>query len=374
MSKRKIITIFYGDLSSPQGPMIHYTELWNSFHDLYKNEFEMEGWFMIKKGAPPIMPVRFPVKPVYVPGFLGIPVLPGLYYDFMLACRLFKHRKQIIYSRHWFYPLFTTLIIKALNIKIVYELNSISKWDAIKNKVSRLKRWVFAESEIIQIRNAAGCIAVSEGIQHYAKEQGAKKVVTISNGVAEKFFEIDRTENHGIRKILYVGSFTSWDGTVNISKLAAAFPSIDFILVGDGDERMRVQEACRTLSNVHFKGFVSYLETLPIYKECDAGIVLYDQGRNSMKLSSLKTLEYMAAGLPIFATRVPGQEFIEECHIGLLTDFTSDEELIADFRKFMEKFNELKKTSSQYRMNAGRGHSWKTTAKHTYHFINELWK
>lgn len=370
MSKRKIITIFYGDLSSPQGPMIHYTELWNTFQTLYGDRYAVEGWFLERVTQPNIMKVNFPARMIRIPKIFDRNYIWGLYYDLLLALRMIRNRKEIIYSRHWFYPFFTSMAIKWFGIRIVYELNSIIHLDSIKNGLPSWKVKLFSWMERVQIRNAVGCIAVSEGIEEYAKEKGTAKHVCILNGVSMRFFEMERSrQTPSTIKVLYVGSFTSWDGAAQLSILVKHFPKVHFTFIGDGEGRKETEKRCEPYNNVSFEGYVNYNETTTYYLQHDIGIVLYDKERNHMKLSSLKTLEYMASGLAIFSTRVPGQEFIEENKIGLLTDFNSEEELVRDFQNFLNDLSLYKKNVDLYRLNDGRLKSWETTAKQTEAFI-----
>lgn len=370
MNRKKIITIFYGDLSSPQGPMIHYTELWNTFHEMYGDRYNIEGWYLERPWEPNIMKVNFPSNVIRIPRPLYRNYIWGLYYDMTLAIRMIKNRKEIIYSRHWFYPFFTSIAIKLFGIRIMYELNSIIHLDAIKNRFPSWKIKLFSFMERVQIKNAVGCIAVSEGIEQFAKETGSKKSVCILNGVSMRFFKMERPATIKERiKVLYVGSFTSWDGAAKLSILVKHFPDVLFTFIGDGEGRKETELRCKGCENVSFEGFVNYNNTTPYYLDHDIGIVLYDKERNHMKLSSLKTLEYMASGLALFSTRVPGQEFIEENKIGMLTDFNSDEDLTNDFQKFLNDISEYKKNVDLYRRNDGRLKSWETTARQTEAFL-----
>lgn len=375
MNKQKIITIFFGDLCIPQGPMIHYTELWNSFHNIYGDKYEIEGWYVDGGEKKVIAELSFKSNTVKIPKILDVRYIKYLFYDFSCALRLIKNRKNIIYSRHWFYPVFTTTMMRILGIKPVYEINSIILWDAKKNGASKLQIKVFNFFEKLQIKIAAGCIGVSEGIQEYADKNNARKSVCILNGVASKFFKREKKlpDPNNIH-VLYIGSFTSWDGAAKISVLAKKFPHITFHFVGDGESKNEAELSCTGLGNTKFYGFVPYTDTSSFYEMCNIGLVLYDRGgRNNMKSSSLKTLEYMANGLPQFVTNLPGLEFIEENNIGFLTDYNSDEALIKDFQYFLDHYNEYFHSLAEFRKNKGYNeHSWDTTAKKTHNFIETI--
>ena len=85
-----------------------------------------------------------------------------------------------------------------------------------------------------------------------------------------------------------------------------------------------------------------------------------------MELSSLKTLEYLACGLPTYSTRVPGQDLIEEHGLGMLVPF---EKVVTEFGKFLDNLPVYRTNLERYRASTGKQHSWDRAALETHEFL-----
>jgi glycosyltransferase involved in cell wall biosynthesis len=88
-----------------------------------------------------------------------------------------------------------------------------------------------------------------------------------------------------------------------------------------------------------------------------------------MKISSLKTLEYMATGLPIFTTDIPGQEFIKDNQIGMCIDIKN---IKNEFEIFISKLDLFKENINHYRKVHKNDYSWDGVALKTEKFISEI--
>ncbi len=361
--KRRILTITYSNLDRTDGPVIHYMELWNSFVRQFGSEFEVVGAGCItNRSSAFLLKNEFPV---YTVSSAYPRPLRLLIQDLYFTYKILSHRKDIIYLRTGNNMCFSVLAARLLRTQLYTEYNGIASMDAASNRKGALFTKFVAAMEKLAIRGSRGCIAVSTGIEMYLTDRGAKRTTRIQNGVSPSFFEVESANKHAPTSVVYVGTFTPWDGAVNIVSLAAKFPAVNFHLVGDGLLRKSVEKAVRS-DNVHFHGFVSYSDLPIVYSQHDAGIILYEVERNSMELSSLKTLEYLASGLPIFSTRVPGQEFIEKAGIGMLSTMESIE---TRFSEFLLELPALKQRVDEYRKGAGKGYSWDRAAVETRDFL-----
>ena len=154
--------------------------------------------------------------------------------------------------------------------------------------------------------------------------------------------------------IIYVGTFTPWDGAALIPNLAKEFPQVQFLMVGDGAARINIEK--NATNNMTFYGSVPYNELSKYYSLADAGIVLYEYERHqTVETSSLKTLEYIASGLPVFSTNIPGQTFIQENKLGCLCEEHDAKQVFFDFIKHLEEY---KKEVSKYRIQNQINLSW----------------
>lgn len=366
--KKKLITISYSNIDKTDGPVIHYMELWNSFVRQFADRYEVIGVACITdRDAEFLIPASFPMDTISsnYPRPLRL-LLQDLYFAF----KVFKGRHHIVYLRTGNNMFFSVIAAAIFKVFLITEYNGIAIMDAGSNKKGRLFTAFVSFVERKAIRISTGCIAVSKGIEKHLIDAGARATICIRNGVSDDFFQVQTKRHCGDpRRLVYVGTFTPWDGAENIVNLAKKFPAVEFYFIGDGRCRKDVEEQAKGIKNVFFRNFVDYKLLKTEYANYDAGIILYEVQRNLMELSSLKTLEYLATGLPVFSTRVPGQEFIESEGIGILTD---ENEIDLKFGQFLEALEPLKENVDIYRKKDGRKYSWDRAARETLEFIDSL--
>lgn len=366
----KILSITSNDLGISWGPAIHYLELWNEIVD--NSDFEVTGiapsWTLNES----IVKTNFSLKGFPIPNVRG---LRQLIYDLkVFKYLIFNYKKHdLIYIRlsHW--HLFQILFLQATNKSFVLELNGLSKEDSKSSKKSKLSSYIIEFQEKWLVENSRLNICVSEGIENTIKQRYKKDInsITIANGVASRFFRKNNNKNKisPQLKVGYVGTFTSWDGAADISKLARYFPNINFIMVGHGDLKAEIQESAP--ENVIFTGKLDYSQLPEFYASIDAAIVLYEFERHrNVKVSSLKTLEYVASSLPIFSTNINGQEFIRENGFGLLIE--EEGNLVESFDKFINSLDDYKNTYKFLDYNLVDVFGWKKTALKTIQAIKKL--
>lgn len=365
---KNLLTISASYIDQSTGPIIHYIELWNEFNRLFADEYKITGISYYLDNEVPVIDIKFNNLASH---YLKIRYIRNVLADFRRAIwLLFKIRKfDIVYTRMQPLSFFTSFVVILLSKNLVLEYNGTARKDLVSGGRSpwliKLGEW----QETLLARRASLNIAVSKGIASHIEQIGGYNTRVINNGVASFFFEQKqkKTDKNKI-KIVYVGTFTPWDGAIHILKLAKKFPEVEFYLYGDGMKKQIVEKVIKT-DNIFLPGLVNYTDLPSIYSQFDAGIVLYTFDRNDMVLSSLKTLEYLACGLPVFTTAVPGQEFIADNEIGVTTNF---ETLDEDFRCFLGKIDYYKEKVEQFRKNEGRKFSWTETARKTKLAISKL--
>jgi glycosyltransferase involved in cell wall biosynthesis len=357
---KKIYTVTFNDISISCGPNIHYFELWNAFDILSQNEYQVIGLSGKWINKEPAAKLNFPLKQFRVP---NIPMVRQILLDFYFSYYIIKHRKEIFYFRLSNYSFFVWLALLIFKVSFIVELNGIMKMDTKLFNKGKLYTFFSAFQERIFIRNSKGCIAVTNQIEKFAKDQHAKLTITIPNGVSSSFFAIPQKEKIGC-DFVFVGSFTTWDGAFLIIDLAKNFKEATFHLIGDGFSRKEIERA--KTENMKFYGNIPYAELINLYPIFDGGIALYSTPNNYMQLSSLKTLEYIASGLPVFTSNSLGQEFIEEKELGVCSQF---ENMASDFSIFMKKLNVYKMNVENFRVTNKSDLTWEKVALETERFI-----
>ena len=174
-------------------------------------------------------------------------------------------------------------------------------------------------------------IAVSEEIaaylERYPTVQG--RVHVVPNGVNPDRFPVGLKPScpgcPGTFTVGFVGTLKPWHG---LPTLVEAFtmlhrrdPNIRLLIVGDGTEReslLRDLSARRLLEAAHLTGAVSPGGVPGLLASVDVAVAPYPR-RTHFYFSPLKVYEYLAAGLPVVASRI-GQlaEVIQDGVNGLL--------------------------------------------------------
>lgn len=366
----KIITITYNDLGISWGPAIHYLELWNGVSAI-RPSTKLCGYFPSWTKYNPIIKPAFELKKICVP---DIPLIRQIVYDLALAIilALRTQKSDLIYVRLSQFHLFSTIVLTIKKNALFLELNGLLVDDATSARRSALLISFVKWQEKILVKRAQGIICVSQGIADSISEMYSPvaSVVTLNNGVGSIFFD-----QHGMQRqasdpiqILYVGTFTPWDGAIHIPVLAKKYPDVNFKLIGDGPGRHDV-EALAT-SNMQFLGQIPYSELPGYYKNSDAGIVLYESERHQrVQLSSLKTLEYLASSLPVFTTDVPGQEFVAQLGCGMLANIDRIEEDFLSFLQDLPKYRQKCIDTQEY---IKKRYSWEHVAQVTLSFADQV--
>ena len=178
---------------------------------------------------------------------------------------------------------------------------------------------------------ATALLAVSDGVAEYleAFPEAHGKIHVVANGVNPDHFPPEQKASLPAtdRKftIGFVGSMKPWHGLAGLldafTQLHQRFPETRLLMVGDGAGRDQLaQEAnSRGLANsVHFTGAVAPSEVPGLLASMDVAVAPYPKLTN-FYFSPLKVYEYMAAGLPVIASRAGQiQQLIESEMTGLL--------------------------------------------------------
>jgi glycosyltransferase involved in cell wall biosynthesis len=151
------------------------------------------------------------------------------------------------------------------------------------------------------LRRAEVVICVSEALGRMAREQGARDVRVIPNGVALPARVADESPQ---AHVLFAGRLSPEKG---IADLVEATRGLPLVVAGDGPLRHLVPDAL---------GFVGHDELERLYDE--AAVVVLPSYREGLPLA---VLEAMAHGRPVVATRVGGiPDLVENGATGFLVE------------------------------------------------------
>jgi glycosyltransferase involved in cell wall biosynthesis len=203
---------------------------------------------------------------------------------------------------------------RILGIPYALELNAPLVDEAAAYRGLRdVERWRSRECALLKAADLV--VAVSPAVRDHALRCGVlpEKAVVIRNGVDTALFQLarpepilDRFHLKGSRVVGFVGSLKPWHG---VDLLLQAIVELDAdvraLIVGDGPQRAELETVVARLGlsdRVVFTGAVAHAAVPDHMAAMTLGVAPY-RGHTDFYFSPLKVAEYMAAGLPVVASR-----------------------------------------------------------------------
>ena len=178
--------------------------------------------------------------------------------------------------------------------------------------------------------------------------------------------------------VLYVGRLQPGRGLEQLILAAAKYPEIAVALMGDGRaEYISALHACAcgagVGSRVHLVPPVDPEQVVPIARAADVGLVAYrDTGLSSRTTLPNKLFEYLAAGLPVVASRLPPMaRIVGEHDVGVTCDPDDPDAVAAAIRQVVgepERHQELRRNA----LLASKVFSWEQEGQKFLQVIDQL--
>lgn len=220
---------------------------------------------------------------------------------------------------------------------------------------------------------ATALLPVSKEVAEYLRgwPEARGRIHTVPNGVNAGRFPEDLAPSlpSDAFTVGFVGTLKPWHG---LPVLVEAFDrmcregeNVRLLVVGDGPERERMEEELvrRGLSEaVHFTGAVGPEEVPGLLASMDVATAPYPVQAN-FYFSPLKVYEYMAAGVPVAASRVGQLEaLISDGENGLLCE-PGDASALADALNSLRGDDALRaRVGKEARENVMKNHTWDAVA------------
>jgi glycosyltransferase involved in cell wall biosynthesis len=236
-----------------------------------------------------------------------------------------------------------------------------------------------AESVAHRAFSAATLIcAVSDEVAAYVStfDPVAAKIIVIPNAVNPARFDTPspaQPARQGVFTIGFVGSLKPWHGMEALAEAFAVFHgecrASRLLVVGDGTVRVRMQEDFRSrglAESVVFTGAVSPAEVPSFLASMDVAVAPYPQ-LDHFYFSPLKVFEYMAAGLPVIASRI-GQieKLIEHGVTGWLVSPGDPMALTAAMKILAEKPSLRTRIGQEARTFVLKHHTWERSVRQVF--------
>lgn len=194
---------------------------------------------------------------------------------------------------------------------------------------SRVSRRLMESREQLCIRQADAVFSVNSLLAQRRVHQGARQVLVVPNGVDFSLFAPARHKMPHPPTLVYTGTLSRlWAIDLAIRAmptLLRSIPDARLLIVGLGDaesELRALSEALSVAGHVTFLGPVEYHALPAILAQADVGIATSLPSSQFRRYASpLKLIDYMAAGLPVIASRVGQTEMImQQSGAGILID------------------------------------------------------
>jgi glycosyltransferase involved in cell wall biosynthesis len=239
---------------------------------------------------------------------------------------------------------------------------------------------------------ASALLAVSEEVAAYLEQYpGARgRVQVVPNGVDPERFPTNLAPSYpgssGTFTVGFVGTLKPWHGLTTLVEafalLALERPlaptsgergrgegrnsNVRLLIVGDGPERSRLEadlDQRGLRGSAVFTGAVSPLEVPGLLASMDVAVAPYPKLAN-FYFSPLKVYEYIAAGLPIVASRI-GQlgEILRHQETGLLCAPGDAAALAAALKRLRDDVALRQRLGKAARATAHRKHTWAAVAR-----------
>jgi glycosyltransferase involved in cell wall biosynthesis len=288
--------------------------------------------------------------------------------DLLHRCNIDRHY-SLVYERHSLWNFAGMEFAREQDIPGVLEINNA----ALEESTSRhllVDRAGAEDAAMRSYRSATLIRVVSQQLAHIVEKHPTArgKVHVIKNAAnVERFARATPSIQREPDSFTagFVGELRSSQGLMTLiaafQLLVDALPFARLIIVGDGEEREALERevAARDLTNqVNFMGTLPPQKIPGVLASCDAAVAPVPQ-LNGFYGSPLKLFEYMAAGLPIVATRM-GQieEVLQHGTTGILVAPGDREALAQALYDLAESPDVRHKLGEAARAQAFAAHTW----------------
>ncbi len=298
-----------------------------------------------------------------------------------IQLRLFlSERPDVVYIRWHFASFPTAFLARLWRIPVIQEVNGPYEDLFIAWPLTRRFAWFFKWLLRTQLRWADAVIAVTQELADWSKgESGNNNVFVVPNGANTELFRpgapvsVSLPENF----VVFFGALAAWQGIETLLKALdeADWPAnVKLVIVGDGAERFRVEDAART-GKVIYLGTIPYKQMPGIVARSIAGLSPQNSagGRSATGLNPLKVFETLACGVPVVVTDFPGQAaLVRDGMCGIVIPPEDPGALARAVAYLYNHPHERALMGRRGRELVEKEHSWDRRAEQTNHILRRL--
>ncbi|WP_165065705.1 glycosyltransferase family 4 protein [Marisediminicola senii] len=293
---------------------------------------------------------------------------------------------DLVYERYSLFSTAAASIRDALGVPTVLEVNSPLIEEQRQHRVLVDEAGARAATAVA-IDSADVVACVSQPVADWAarfRTRQPDRVIVAANGVNTRRIRpatpsapadlaaaaTPSAEDDGCLTVGFVGTLKPWHGVdALIRATALAGGRWRVLIVGDGPERDAVQHLAETLGvDVEFTGAVAPAGIPHQLARFDVAVAPYPAAGADQYFSPLKLYEYLAAGLPIVASRI-GQipSVIDHGRTGLLVEAGDDRALADALLRLRDDASLRRLLGVAARELAVRDHDWVTVLRGILH-------
>ncbi|MFO7166413.1 MAG: glycosyltransferase [Chloroflexota bacterium] len=209
-----------------------------------------------------------------------------------------------------------------------------------------IARWAMGRREQLCVDMADGITTINHLLAGVRRQQGAKNILVMPNGVELSHFQRARDKRPHPPTLAYIGTLDSaWGVDLVIRampELARRIPGVRLLIAGTGPAEKELRALSREIgaeSHVVFLGLLRREDVPNVLAEADVGVATSRLDSSFRKYATpLKLVEYMAAGMAVIATRVGQTEIMmQQSQAGALIDFDVAQFVEAAARLFQDQ-------------------------------------
>ena len=240
-------------------------------------------------------------------------------------------------------------------------------------------RQMVERRERLCARRSDAVISVNALLAQLRMKQGARQVFVVPNGMNLPLFAQSRQKVPHPPTLVYMGTILPlWAIDLAIRAmphLIQTIPDVRLLIAGYGPAEADLKALSQKLhvaERVSFLGAFKYEELPSILAQADIGVATsLPDSTFRYYASPLKLIEYMAAGLPVIASRVGQTELtMQEANAGILIKHSAEEFVTAAVSLFRNKA--LYERYSRAGMSYSAGFDWNLLMEKAYQYVLQV--
>jgi glycosyltransferase involved in cell wall biosynthesis len=332
-------------------PIEYRRRILNQIETARQAGFEVEIFSLGEKGKDYKESIdRLNVKKITVPLDKG--PLKFIIFNLKLFFKFFLKKYDIVHFRGlWVIP---AVILRQLFNKsiLIYDANEYFAGLGIFDK-RPIRRAVWLSIEKMIVKKVNVLITVSEPIAGLYKKRYPvlNKIEVIRNLPSYQIPKLPDDNSLRINLkhpfVLFHGYFMPGRGLENLIKAISEINNINLLLVGEGSIESSLRLLVKKLNlehKVHFQKFVGNDFIVSFASQADVGVSLLEPVSLNHKFAlPNKFFEYIMAGVPVLASRIPTlEEYISKYNVGMVTDPTDPKQISESIKSMIENPEQLR--------------------------------